>query len=74
MHEIYAETRKIEPLVKQGTATQEQVTKYNELLVKSDNIAVEALVSDMAGWKDLYVQMGMNVEPYLQLAQSGGAT
>lgn len=72
LHETYEQARSIEPMIKNGSATPDQIVKYNELLIESDKIAADALISDMAGWSDIYSQIGMDIQPYLNLTQAGG--
>ena len=68
MHEIYQTARKIEPSVKNNTASKDELNTYHQSLIESDKLATEALISDLAGWQDIYTQIGLDVEPYLQIA------
>ena len=67
MHENYQKARKLEPLVKNGQANKQQIEEYNLLLVESDKVAADALVSDMGAWQEIYTQMGLDVTPYLAM-------
>ena len=68
MHEIYQTARKIEPSVKNNTASKDELNTYHQSLIESDKLATEALISDLAGWQDIYTQIGLDVEPYLQIS------